>query len=270
MAVSFRESAASTLASSGRGSRRCGRLKKMRGDANGLPTTSRRPNNSAPLKIAERITSPSLPSLQADFLVNQLPQPGSASARRMTAISGRRCFEFYRRSNPHGPSLRMFLDLLLSTEGWFSSRCYLTWKVSVTMSRRWRFRLVPSGHRSKDFAFGLWPTLTTGDGQSGRTYQYNRTQRKNPAPTLLGMARLGLLPTLTARDERTVNGCRPRPAPQGGDHLLCTLADRLKRTTGKLNPAWASWYMGFPTGWLVRLKPSGMPSSHKSQRPSDG
>ena len=40
-----------------------------------------------------------------------------------------------------------------------------------------------------------------------------------------------------------------------------------EQRTGKLNPTWVEWLMGFPPGW-TDLKPSEMPSSRRSQKSS--
>jgi hypothetical protein len=39
--------------------------------------------------------------------------------------------------------------------------------------------------------------------------------------------------------------------------------------TGKLNPTWVEWLMGFPLGW-TDLEDSETPSSHKSPNTSEG
>ena len=114
---------------------------------------------------------------------------------------------------------------------------------------------------------GLLPTLTKADGLNGRTYQNDGGDKTKPRLSLLGYARL--YPTLIKRDGRTVKGSQPPPVCPGGDPLLWTLAKLLKATDGRLNPTWASWYMGFPREW-TKLEPSEMPSSPASRKSSAG
>ena len=70
-----------------------------------------------------------------------------------------------------------------------------------------------------------------------------------------------LLPTLLARDSRSVRGSQDRPGRQGGASLLPTLTKSSgQKSSGlqangktygpsRLNPEWAEWFMGFPRGW---------------------
>lgn len=62
------------------------------------------------------------------------------------------------------------------------------------------------------------------------------------------------LPTLIARDARTLAGSRPpRRAATSGDPLTWHLGKKLppeKRRGLKLNPMWAAWFMGWPMNWF--------------------
>jgi len=76
-------------------------------------------------------------------------------------------------------------------------------------------------------AVKMWPTPTSGDG--------------------LATAVSRLLPTMTARDSRTIKGNVPPPNHQGGVSLTQTIAS--PQQSGGLNPPWVEWLMGFPIGW---------------------
>jgi len=92
----------------------------------------------------------------------------------------------------------------------------------------------------------LLPTLTV-------CGNYNR---KGASPTSGDglITALKKLPTLCARDARTVAGSQPpRRAPTSGDPLIYHLGKELppeKRRGLKLNPMWAAWFMGWPMNWF--------------------
>jgi hypothetical protein len=96
-------------------------------------------------------------SLQGDFLASLSAMPGSAEARKMTVISGRRCLELLARSGRAGSWARTFSGFLTGMEGWFSTRCYLTWKLKAMKSGRMLCQLRVSTLRIKDTASGSWP-----------------------------------------------------------------------------------------------------------------
>lgn len=158
---------------------------------------------------------------------------------------------------------------LESTTAWYSTKCCLTWRVSATKRGRPLFRLVPLKPRTSGIGFGLWPTLlaTQGgadfaklarcahgislqtavalyptlcaaDGQKGSRgdlYAFlNNTGRQRRSLR-------SLLPTLSANDYKG----SWRPGQRRGQ-LTDFLQDR-----GCLNPAWAEWLMGYPTGWTA-------------------
>jgi hypothetical protein len=91
------------------------------------------------------------------------PRAGDDEARQMTAGSGLRLLASWHSSGPLGLLVRM---LLTSTDP-HSSRWFLTWKRSVTKSRRrWKFRLVPSDTITGGGAsgFSATPTETANQG----------------------------------------------------------------------------------------------------------
>lgn len=168
---------------------------------------------------------------QEDFLASHSVQPGSAEARRMTVISGRKCCELYRKSGP----LWSLVRTLLVSSAWRSTRCYLTWKASATPARRLLFRLVPSMPRTEETGSQLWPTIRMSEYKGCGPYwskSANHNLRKK--------------------------------------YLTGTVISHYRiRHGGILNPKWAEWLMGFPLGW-TDLSASETPSSTSSSTQYSG
>ena len=99
-------------------------------------------------------------------LASRLAWPGSEEARRMTAISGRKCFELSKNCGPLGWLERM----LLGSSHWGSMVCWLTWKAKATKQGRLYFQLVASTPRIRDTDARLWPTPAAAQcGMTSRT-----------------------------------------------------------------------------------------------------
>ena len=113
--------------------------------------------------------------LQGVFLVSRSVVPGSNEARTMTAISGRKCSESYKRQGQLGSLVRM----LLESSTWDSKKRALIWKGLAMQSNRLLFRLVPLAHSTGETEFGLLPTPTASDKVYGRKPS---TKRKNNEP----------------------------------------------------------------------------------------
>ena len=122
-------------------------------------------------------------------------QPGSAEARAMTATSGQRCAELFRKSGPLGYAVRTCLE---SSE-WRSTMCFLTWKPSDTPHKRLLFRLAPSRPRTKDSGAPLLPTPTATLADHGGPNQRDSSGRPG-----LQMAAM-MWPTPAARDYKGSN-----------------------------------------------------------------
>ena len=91
---------------------------------------------------------------QEDYPASHSLLPGSGRARRMTAISGRKCLELSKNSGPLGLLEKMLLESL----EWHSTMCFLTWKVKATPHGRLWFQLAASALRTKDTDLQSWPT----------------------------------------------------------------------------------------------------------------
>jgi hypothetical protein len=88
--------------------------------------------------------------------------PGSDWARRMTAISGRRCEGWSTLSDP----VSSWQRTLLATSRWASTLFYLTWKRTATPAGRSLYRLVPSTPSTGATGFGSWPTARARDAEA--------------------------------------------------------------------------------------------------------
>lgn len=126
---------------------------------------------------------------------SRLVLPGSEEAQKMTVTSGRRCLELYKNSTPVG----LLAKMLLESSTWRSTRCYLTWKISVTPAKRLLFRLVPSMPRTEGTDAPLLPTPTATLADHGGPNQRDSSCRPG-----LQMAAM-MWPTPAARDYKGSN-----------------------------------------------------------------
>ena len=75
------------------------------------------------------------------FLVSHTAWPGADAEKKMTATSGQKCLDAFGRFPRVGLWARMFSALLIGQEGWYSTRCRLTWKLKGTKYNRLYFQL---------------------------------------------------------------------------------------------------------------------------------
>ena len=92
---------------------------------------------------------------------NHIHPQENASAKMMRDISGRKCLDAFERFPRVGLWAKTFAALLIGMEGWYSTKCRLTWKLSATKSHRFYFQLVPSTLRTEGTECGLLPTVTS-------------------------------------------------------------------------------------------------------------
>jgi len=201
----------------------------------------------------------------ADTHASLSPLPGSAEARKMTAISGQNLVGSWLNSGPLGSLEKM----LLATSAWASMTCFLTWKDKATPAGRLLFQLAPLTHRTEETGFGLWPTARAADHKgavnpTAAQKAFNRGFSPN-LPEMVTARAAGLWPTPTARDHK--GGRKPETLEASGRGSTNSLNDALtcQGQHGSLNPTWVEWLMGFPEGW-TDLKPSEMPLSRKSPK----
>ena len=129
--------------------------------------------------------------------------PENDLEKKMTATSGRKCLEQLEKFNRVGLWAKTLADLLIGMEGWYSTRCKLTWKLRGTKSGRMYFQLVPSTLPTEGIGFGLLPTPTTQEPTSEceltETGRRKATVGTSSHGLNLGrMAGMSMLPTPTA------------------------------------------------------------------------
>jgi len=172
------------------------------------------------------------PTLFAEgSLVSLTVLPGSEEAQKMTVTSGRNISALLTNSDPAG----LFLKTCLESLQPFSTRCYLTWKVSTTPQSRLLFRLVPSMPRIDGTEYFLLHTPTSTANQLSPSMRDGRYPGQ-------------WFPTPSARDWKGKTG-------PGYKHH--SLPDEIG---GLPNPSFVEEMMGFPVGWTnIDEEPSETP-----------
>ncbi len=213
-----------------------------------------------------------------DTLANLSPQPGSAKARKMTAISGLRCWI----ASENTGRLGYLEKMLLGTSAWGSTLCYLTWKEKATPAGHLLFRLLPSAQDTSGSASGLWPTPRSCSAMASSItperakdrfpnleVQVARIMYPTPTahlhkeaacpaeftrntPTLTAEVamRRGYYPTPSAGDNRDKgNLSSPSIQRRAKKGKQLNLSMVVSTESGALNPEWVEALMGFPVGW---------------------
>ena len=207
--------------------------------------------------------------LLGDFPASHSVTPGSGEARTMTAISGQKCSESYKRQSQLGSLVRM----LLASSAWHSTKCVLIWKRADMKSSRSLFQLAVSMPRTEETEFGLlrgggaeiWPTPSV-------CGNYNRKGASKNSGNGLATAVL-LWPTPTRREyfpprfPETMKKTKRNPMTNSLGDAVQHMEGKDYKQTGQLNPDWVEWLMGYPIGW-TDLKDWAMPSSRKSHTKS--
>ena len=125
--------------------------------------------------------------------------------KKMIDTSGRRCLDQLERFNRVGSWGRMFLALLIGQEGWYSTKCKLTWKLRGTKYSRLYCQLAVSTLPIKEKGFGLLLTPSTVDigiteGRVEKRTVYRESVGRHYVPECLTEQLQGLLPTPCAND----------------------------------------------------------------------
>ena len=100
--------------------------------------------------------------------VNRTAAQANDLEKKMSDTSGRKCLEQFGKFNRATLWAKMFAALLIGMEGWYSTKCRLTWKLKATKCSRFYFQLVPLTHPIEGIGFGLLPTPTKSDYQVRR------------------------------------------------------------------------------------------------------
>lgn len=230
------------------------------------PTQNGNYNRKGLSKHSGNGLSTALTLLPEDFPASRSVELEREKEQATTATSGQKCVESFK-SLPRATSWqKMFVDSLVSTGGWYSSKCVLTWKLLVTKSSRVLFQLAPSARPTEEIASGLLRTPNTNQRGTrsaegltkGHQLELQDQIRMLPTPQVFD-ATAGML------IGKEYNG-KTAHAEKLGQAI-----NRRGRTTGlKLQPDFVGWMMGYPLGYLdleagemPRSKPTGTLSSRK-------
>ena len=135
----------------------------------------------------------------------------SDEVRKMTAISGRKCYASLKKSGPNGWSEKTYLDL-------FEERLRIffpTLREQVTKQGLTVVKLGMSEDCFEEKELLLWPRPTTGSPLCGGTGNFRQMKKMKEAGIITEQER---------------------------KNLTCG-------SGGKSNPALMEWLMGFPIGW---------------------
>ena len=135
---------------------------------------------------------------------NPTPLQENDLEKKMNAIYGRKCLERFGKFSRHGLWAKMFSELLIGMEGWYSTKCKLTWKLKGTKYNRMYFQLQPSTLPTEETGFGLLPTVKLTDSHPQRELTNGENVSKTTGVKyglhLTQMAQARMLPTPTAFD----------------------------------------------------------------------
>jgi hypothetical protein len=173
----------------------------------------------------------------------------SDSAKKMTATSGQKCLEQLEKLNQDGSLARMFSALLIGMEGWYSTKCKLTWKLKGTKYSRIYLTLQASGRLTKETEFGLLLTPTTRE-EVQDLHKFKKRMEKYPngttMPNLATQINSMMLPTPRTSDERMHWKTENWKGDDLGSHI-----NEMFGTRSHLSPQFVMEMMGFPTDWTL-------------------
>ena len=156
------------------------------------------------ISILDAIEEASISSRE-DSLANPTQAQENAEEKKMNAIYGQRCLEQFEKLNPNGLWEKTFAALLIGMEGWYSTRCNLSWRLKGTKSNRFYFQLLASTHHTEEIESGLLLTPTavmTDESPEKMRARAEKNGYKNGTKygSLLSQVKYGMLPTPIACD----------------------------------------------------------------------
>ena len=156
------------------------------------------------LSILDAIEEASISS-RGDSLANPTQAQENEKEKKTNAIYGQKCLEQFEKLNPNGLWAKTFAALLIGMEGWYSTRCNLSWRLKGTKSSRFYFQLLASTHRTEEIESGLLLTPTavmTDESPEKMRARAEKNGYKNGTKygSLLSQVKYGMLPTPTAGD----------------------------------------------------------------------
>ena len=150
-------------------------------------------------------------SLLEDSPVNHSVLQENKKGEMTTDISGQKCLDSLKKSNPSSLLERMCRDLLTSKTAWSSDRCKMTWKVKVSKSNVSLYQLQASVLGTKDLESGLWATPNTMD--------YLPPRSAAGTKKLMEGHRKGRTKPSNLREQVDPETMKMYPTPQAADHL---------------------------------------------------
>ena len=99
-----------------------------------------------------------LTSSREGFRVSRTASQDKEKAQMILDTSGQTCLRQFASLNRRGLWAKTFAESLIGMEGWYSSKCKLTWRLSGTKYKRLYFQLVPSTLHTEEIEFGLLHT----------------------------------------------------------------------------------------------------------------
>jgi hypothetical protein len=138
-------------------------------------------------------------------------------------------------------------------EGWYSTKCKLTWKIKGTKYNRFLFQLQVSTLRTEGTEFGLLPTVNAQDWNTGtkpETYQARKLRHQEKGVNLqmsLRQMAMGsaMLPTPMASD------CGEKITGLENQDSLVKMTREITGKASQLSPQFVMEMMGFPTDWTL-------------------
>ena len=205
---------------------------------------------------------------QVGFPASLSAMPGSGEARTMTAISGQKCLESYKRQGQLGSLVRM----LLGSSAWHSTKCVLTWKQKVTKSSRSLFQLAVSMPPTEETEFGLLRGggrcgQLQGHQAEGQTTRRNACGHRDIEEQQISWVLFWPTPKANKVHPMITDKNRQKLSSRNKANLEEVIAGNCGKATGQLNPAWVEWLMGYPMGW-TDLKDWATQSSRRSHMKS--
>ena len=219
-------------------------------------------------------------SLWEDSHVNRSVSQVNKKEEMTTDISGQKCLDSLKKSNPNSLLERMCKDLLTSKTAWSSDRCKMTWLVKVSKSNVSLYQLRASVLGTNDSESGLWATPNTMDylpprsaagtkklmegHRKGRTKPSNLREQVDPEtmkmyPTPSASCQMDVVapPETVKQNSSGWSVTRVGTGTKFGAKLndVVNKINQPIKPGGKLNPTFVEFLMGFPENW-TKIEPT--------------
>ena len=218
-------------------------------------------------------TSNQLTSLREGFPASLFPMLEEEKEQKMTVISVRKCLELSRNLSQGG----LLAKTLLSSSVWMMAKHLKTysliWQTKAIGRKRILFQLAVSEPDTEETGCGLLPTV-----QHSEAFKAAKNSNQNSLTRMALRGELVPIPTnsmITYQDfiqAKYHSKKRPKysmiPTPSARDWKSSNASEKTMNknsrplnefvtwgSSGKLNPEWVEWLMGYPKSW-TELKES--------------